>query len=404
MASIDIAKMAPDSLMGLDVHFENSIRKKAKHSNFEIDTSQTDRNYYIGCESWRDAAERIDDFVLKTDERQPPKRLKKDRKTWVSIWVPCPAVITATGREEEFFQKAYDLLDSLFPSGLFGGVIHRDESHFYKDQGELKESLHHGHYWSAAYTPERGINCSTLCCQEFYQKVQDAMQKMVMQEFGVSYQTGAYKESKEKGKEKARFKKTVEELKLESIKAEVEAMKEVSAAMEQENLDKDRLLSEKDDLLAVKEAEIARIEAERVKAEEDTITTQAALTEAKQALQEAKEDKTLVEKISEGIKRFTSVVWDSFTEAFQSFKLLGPVEGKVKTLKLAQKRAEKDKDIVDTVIKEITFKKPQKKHLERLEEAEQDIRELTTDLKKQIMVVPDTDFEEETEENDDYGI
>ena len=407
MASIDIAKMTPDALMGLDVHFENPLRMKAKHSNFEIDTSKTEKNYYIGCTSWRDAADRIGDFVQMTDERQPPKRMKKDRKTWVSIWVPCPAAITDMGREEEFFQKSYDMLNSIFPAGLFGASVHLDEKHLYKDHYDSKikdwvkkESLNHGHYWAPAYTPEKGINCTSLCTREFFQKIQDAMQDMVSHEFGVSYQTGDFKLSKDK----AKYKKTVEELKFRSAKAEVEALKQVAAAMEQENLEKDRLLREKDEQIVLKEAEIARIEAEKAKTEEDTASTQKALSEARKELQEVKEDKNLIEKISDGIKRFTTVVWDSFTEAFHSFKELGPAEGKVKVLKRAQERAEKDKDIVNGVIRETAFKKPQKKHLKTIEEAEKDMKELTTDLNNRLKGIPDADFDEKMEENEDYDI
>lgn len=234
MASIDFAKMPPAALNELDVHFETSIRMKAKHSNIDINQLRTAENYNIGCDTWKECAERMKEMIEAVDKKQPPKRIRADRKTWVSIYVPCPKSIEDMGCADEFFEKSYHLINSVLPLGLAGGQVHKDEKHIYKEKGQEKESLLHGHYWGVAYTPEYGINMKNFLTKERIQELQDKMQEMVQQEFGVSYQTGDFVKNKEK------YKKAVEELKTNSIEENLKDMQQVLSSVSEQIAEKEK--------------------------------------------------------------------------------------------------------------------------------------------------------------------
>lgn len=367
MASVDIAKMPPAALMGLEVHFENSIRMRAKHSNTEIDPALSPDNYYIGCESWRECADRMQDFIAEIDEKQPPQRIRPDRKTWISIYVPCPKAITDAGRADDFFQKSYDLIDRILPGGLFGGQVHKDEIHSYKDHYDKEskewvevESLEHEHLFAPAFTPEKGINCKSLCTRELYQRVQDEMQEMVQKEFGISYQTGAYDEAIAQRKEKAKFKKTVEELKLESVRAEVESQR----------------------------AEKGRMQSEIAQLKEDTTTTEKELIEAQDALTAVKEEtaktsaeQTRLEKVTDSIKRILFDLMDRFMDLYQGIKLLNPPDIEIKVLRPAKEKVDKEIESIYTIRNAIKGTgKVKKNDLETVKQAEKAISEVITDL------------------------
>lgn len=229
MASVDIAKFMSSSLNELDVHFLDELRKKAKHSNPDIDVSKTDLNYFIGCIDWDDAKKKISNGIEETDKVIPPVRVRQDRKTWFSIYIPCPLEIEQMGRADEFFEKAYKMYDELFPGCLKGAQVHKDEKHKYLDHGEIKESLFHMHAFGIPLT-EKGINMKNFLTRERLQLAQDKIQEMVMTEFSVSYQTGKLKK---KGKSEEELKaiaeqagKTVEELKLQSMHEHLDLIKE----------------------------------------------------------------------------------------------------------------------------------------------------------------------------------
>ncbi len=375
MASIDIAKMEPAALMGLDVHFENSIRMRAKHSNFEIDTSRTDQNYFLGCTSWRDAADRIGDFVQQTDERQPPKRVRKDRKTWLSIYIPCPKAISDLGPEAErqFFEEVYALLDMEIPSGLFGGVIHLDEQHTYKDHYDKEtkewidaESLNHGHYWAAAYTPEKGINCSTLCSPEFFKHLQDAVQAMVMEQFGISYQTGDYKRTKDQ----ARYKKTVEELKLQSTQYEVQAV--------QQQLDN---ITAK---ISEKQNELQQVTDSTIQAKEALSEAENTLSDVQAEINQKTTEKSWLEKVSDGIIRFMTEVWNQFTSAYTTARMFG-TENELQILGPAEIRVKKAKKKVAEVQEEVKETgTATQDHLDTINWAIRETEEVSEELAKMI--------------------
>lgn len=235
MASINWLKMTSQKAGAMIKHMDKIERKIYKHSNKDIQKELTDKNYTIGCSSWREAVEKNTKRVAEVDTIQPPKRKKKDRVTCVSLEVPCPKAIADMGREDEFFEKAHEVYERYFgKENVQGSVIHKDEIHDYTDKvdGEYvkKESLMHMHTLVSAYTHERGINGKAFETRGRLTGLNNGMHEMVKKEFGVDFNT-----------HDAPGHKTVEQLKLDGMKVEAEfelqSTKKVNARLRKENIE-----------------------------------------------------------------------------------------------------------------------------------------------------------------------
>ena len=164
MASLNIKKMKAGSLAGMAKHFDSDLRKRLNHSNNDIDKSMTNGNSFINCKSFKDGLSKINDCIKKTDEVNPPKRVKADRVTMAAINIPIPDEISKMGKERDFAQKAVDYLKSRLKVPEAIGFLHIDEKHTYLDPltHEERMSLAHVHCFLPTYTEEYGINAKNF--------------------------------------------------------------------------------------------------------------------------------------------------------------------------------------------------------------------------------------------------
>jgi hypothetical protein len=209
MAGVEFAKYGGSALGELSVHFDNEIRadEKTVHSNVTINKELTYKNYYIGADSYQEIVEKIDNIIEEADAKNPPKRVRKDRKVWFSLEVPCPPELEGTDQEDIFYKKVFEMYKEYLP-GLVGGVVNKDEKHEYLDSKKgWVISRNHAHFLGASLTKDGRINTHDLITKEMCQKVNDDIQELCLKEWGISYQTG-------EGRQGA--KKTVEQLKSES--------------------------------------------------------------------------------------------------------------------------------------------------------------------------------------------
>ena len=255
MAGVEFSKQGTSALGEMSVHFDNEIRGNSKinHSNINIDPSLTRLNYYIGVESYEEIVHKIEEKIKEADAINPPKRLRKDRKTWFSLDVPCPPELEGTLEEDKFFQMYFDLLKE---NGLpvIAVIIHKDEKHQYYDRNkkEMSSSRDHGHYMGACITKDGRCNCKDLINPEMCRKVQDLIQEMCLKEWGFSYQTGEGRRGRHK---------TVEQLKQESQIALQEKLArenvDVVFRMRQEKKELAKSIEELDEARKIKEEMVA---------------------------------------------------------------------------------------------------------------------------------------------------
>lgn len=231
MASINWQKQTRQKAGAMKRHLGRREREEVNHSNPDIDKSKSHLNYYIGCNDYDEAYQRMCDRVKAVDKKYPPKRIKKDRIVCASLEIPCPLVITEQGRSREFFEAAYREIEKFFGAENVGGAcVHLDEVHNYIDakDGQEKTSLEHETILVAAYAEwkekdkatgneieRKGINGKHFETKARLKALNKAMCEMVRETFGVEYNTG----------EGAR-KKTAEILKAETELATAKIAKE----------------------------------------------------------------------------------------------------------------------------------------------------------------------------------
>lgn len=221
MASINCMKCTNGNISGLRVHFDQQERLERSHDNPHIDKSLTHLNSFYGCTGYDDMVKKQQYYLASLDAFYPPKRVKKDRVTAIMMEVPVPKSISDKGLTDQFLADTYDLIGSLLVNKQYmcGMTVHRDEVHDYIDRGGVtKTSLEHGHImvvpfarWTAKETvydengkpmrdeqgkivkkniTQHGVNAKHFLTRDFLQRLQDEMQDMVKQKYGISYQTG----------------------------------------------------------------------------------------------------------------------------------------------------------------------------------------------------------------------
>lgn len=238
MASIDCAKYTSGQVGGLKVHFDQDKRLECDHENPHIDKNKTHLNSFLDCSGYSEMLRRQRERVANVDELHPPERVRKDRITAVMMEIPVPKSISDKGLTETFLRDIYAMIGKMIgKENMCGMTVHRDEIHDYIDHGgKVRTSLEHGHamvvpyaHWTAKETvygadgkPMRdehgkilkqdvkreGVNAKHFLTRSFLQKLQDRTQEMVLERYGISYQTS-----------QEPLHMTVEELKQESARA-----------------------------------------------------------------------------------------------------------------------------------------------------------------------------------------
>lgn len=225
MASVNWLKMTMQKAGALRVHFEDEDRQERKHSNRNIDPKLTKFNFKIGCDSYKNAMQKLKNRVQYADKRKPPKRVRKDRITCVMLEVPCPSSIRD---KEQFFRDVHKVYCRFFGhENVCGSFIHADEVHNYKDvrTGDIKQSLEHMHTIVVPYTEEKGVNGKAFETRGRLSALNRRLDRMVRKKYHVGLNTGeiAMKKSVEQLKTESKLKKTKE--KVEAVKKDFENLK-----------------------------------------------------------------------------------------------------------------------------------------------------------------------------------
>ena len=219
MASVDWCKATTQKAGGMIKHCGKKERIEVNHSNEDIDKNKSHLNIYIGADDYEPMLDKVKARIAEVDKENPPERdLGDKRVTCILLETPVPQAIADKGKAKEFLQDAHKLFEDFFGAENVGGTCgHFDEVHKYIDKnGKETESLIHGHTVVAAYaewtedvkksvkqengrykqvktgeTRERkGINGKNSVTKERLTKLNKAIDKMCMEKYGISYNTG----------------------------------------------------------------------------------------------------------------------------------------------------------------------------------------------------------------------
>lgn len=192
-----------------------------KYGNEHVDASRTHLNNVL-C--FRDAPQRetaaeelarLRARVEEIDAAEPPKRIRRDRVTLVSIEVPVPAGLLPE-QENAFFQAAFSAIARFCGGSQNCGQIrvHRDEVHEYMDPvtREHKTSRVHAHMIGIPYVKGRGVNCKAFMSRDRLRQIQQDVDNQCRQKLGIQFLDGS----------RQRSRGTVEDLKLASARVEQE--------------------------------------------------------------------------------------------------------------------------------------------------------------------------------------
>lgn len=225
MASVDIQKHCSGSIGNIvGVHIYREKDDGHTHSNESINSKLTEQNFSMMGLTKDEVIKKVNDLKKKYDEKIPPKRVKKDRKTYYTLNVPCPASIPKDKRDD-FFVRAYEELNKVFGGQFIDGVVHKDEVHSYIDPKtkEERQSLEHMHIIGVPFDDEKGLNMKAVITREKLTEMNKAMVDLCKDEFSLEWNIGTGKSKLE-----------VEELKANSLKAEVDLKKDLVNQMERD--------------------------------------------------------------------------------------------------------------------------------------------------------------------------
>lgn len=234
MASANLKKYGKNHVCyGLAKH---NFRDGKNHSNPDIDPTRTHLNRHYGPQSSDDFRERFLNMIKECDEKHPPKRQKKDRKTYLGINIPSPREGMTPEQEAAWSAKTWDVMNELFDGQVVGATYHADEIHKYLANDEEHKSRGHTHFGLIPWTESHGLNMDKFYRRDLPNRINEALDKACMEMFGFPYRDGTQTKSK----------KSMEELKHES---KIAALDNQIDKMQNRVLDlQDNINSKKDEL------------------------------------------------------------------------------------------------------------------------------------------------------------
>lgn len=208
MASIDFKKVSDMSkAKGLIVHCDEDERVIREHKNKDIDKSLTRYNFstlFSGDLSAEKKYQRLVDRLQFLDSTTN-KNHRKDRVNMIAVNVPEPAGLRVEDRRAWFEEVTKIFVDDFGLQNFVYADVHCDEMHEYHAADGKHMSRAHLHI---GFVPELDgkLNAKKISSRSTFNKVNNQIQKMSAQKFGIKFMDGSAKKSS----------KTLEELKNES--------------------------------------------------------------------------------------------------------------------------------------------------------------------------------------------
>lgn len=365
MASVDWKKCkTANDAKALFRHDEKDKRAETKqHSNPHIDKSRTHLNFSCVGRSYAERCAMYDAAVSAANERmsyvqeytvtkgihagekkqRKMNGLKKDAVTCLSLETAAPAGLS-DAEAPRWFTRVHEIMCDMFGAdNVIDTDVHFDEQHEYIDSVTHDRVLSriHSHTMVLPMTADGRMCAKEICNRANMVRLNNAIEDMSQREFGMAFNTGEYAQ-----------RKSVEQLKGESLKAENEMLSAQIAALvdiaekapkrklfargeqyvmskeehdeymqmvaEMRTMSQATLATEEDRKAAAKarrSAERMRREAEQMKKQEDKLIQERAEQLAKQAIGKAQEREREAEQMRETYReQFKAIVQDPFEE------------------------------------------------------------------------------------------
>lgn len=267
MASVTVQKWTTAGACGGQVRH---IYREAEHYK-NTDIKKDGQAWMLG--TGEDCRAAIRQTIAEIDERQPPLRKKKDRKTVAELCIPAPR----EGMDEKtclrFFAAVCEELEKKYH--VCGGAIHADEVHDYIDPTDKQVHTSRLHF-HALIVPEtnKGLNMKSWLTKNRFRELNALCDRVCTQELGFTFVDGS----------KSRSRGTVEKMKEESA---IEAARQLPA------LQQAAQAAQASREAAERAAEAAKIDKKRVEAAKAALEhqTQESRDSAAKAAQEARESR-----------------------------------------------------------------------------------------------------------------
>ncbi|MCM1024524.1 MAG: hypothetical protein NC395_10765 [Prevotella sp.] len=211
MASVDWKKLKqPAEVKRIMFHNDQEKRLQTEHNNEHINKDLT--QYNLQNVDYETACKRYDDRIEHLDQQEKANK-RKDRVTAISLIVPIPNEIEDwdvsdfANRCNKIFTKKFGV------KNMIASYVHVDEVHEYKDAEtkQMRTSMRHMH---VIFIPEKDekLNAKAICHEPNFTEINEAVDKMCQETFGVKFMDGSKKKSR----------KSVERLKRDSLELQLD--------------------------------------------------------------------------------------------------------------------------------------------------------------------------------------
>lgn len=212
MSSVDFQKCKGGTAQASAMiqHMERHDGKDVEYANRWIDKERSHLNSVIGHGAHRFPPSsqmtltRLNERVREIDKALPPKRVRKDRVTVVTLTVAAPEALRGKD-EERFFRIVYDEIAEFCggEQNVSCGYIHRDEIHDYIDtDGSRRTSRPHLHMAVIPFVDGVGVNGKAFETRARMRALNERIDQRCRDELHISFMT----------RQRGRTGRTVEEL------------------------------------------------------------------------------------------------------------------------------------------------------------------------------------------------
>lgn len=237
MASVSLEKMTTTAACGSQ-GIRHNFRTSETHQNPDIDLDLSRNNLYWvrGMERpeqieniedrkalAKKGAAKMRDYVSKADELIPPQRIRKDRKTFLSVTVVAPRDGMTAEELLPFWEEARKAIEKEAGVPVLSYAVHADEVHAYTDHGEKKQSRIHAQYEIPMWVDGKGINGKAFYTRDLPNRLNQGLDEVCETLYHSPYRDGSQQKSRGK----------VEMLKAKELSQKVERNQTILAQQEE---------------------------------------------------------------------------------------------------------------------------------------------------------------------------
>lgn len=198
-------------------HNEKQCREQTKeHNNQHIDKTKSCYNYSLLHRSYEERCKIYDDIIADI-QTHSKKTLRKDAVTCLSLETAVPEQLSED-KIQAWFLSYHRILCNFFgQQNILDTDVHFDEQHEYIDPETHKKTMSrvHAHTLIVPCTSDRRLCCKEISSRKNIVELNRQIEEMSQREYGVQFNNG-----------KTARKKSVEQLKAESLKLEISANQE----------------------------------------------------------------------------------------------------------------------------------------------------------------------------------